>query len=183
MPILWNPQDCLPKDAYERFKKLPMLERLEVGDKIRGPLFWILAKRAKEKTQTRPCHDDAELFWNLVPMAKTLSTHAVEDLVVQEARPWKTPVKRVGKDAVRIFRYDAWTSFHRIAEDMLDLIDGHRTLREIGHMVAANYQVPFDAIKDTMLRYFHQLIDEMTLATPDFTRCHGCPLRQREAAA
>ena len=182
MPILWCPQQCLGPEAYERYLKLPMLEQLDVADRLKSPLFWVLAKRKRENTHKRCCEENDDLFWQIVPMAKALSVHPVDKLVVKSAIKWDIPIKRGEKDGVVIHSYSSWASFHRIGRDLLELVDGQRTLEQIGHTAAQMNGVPFDEIKETVKRYFHRLIDEMLLATPDVTQCHACPLRQAAMA-
>ena len=177
MPILWCPQQCLPAAAYDRYLKLPLLERLDVSDRLKSPLFWVLAKRKSEITQRRCCSENDELFWQIVPMAKALSVHPVDKLVVKSAIPWEIPIKPSEQDGVTIHSYSSWSSFHRIARDLLELVDGQRTLEQIGRTAAHMHGVSFDEIKETIKRYFRRLIDDMLLATPDVTQCHECPLR------
>ena len=69
-----------------------------------------------------------------------------------------------------------------MARKLIKLIDGQRTLRKICQAVAAYYNVSFDAIKDTVLKHFRRLIDEMNLAMPEVARFHNCPRRSQQAA-
>jgi SAM-dependent methyltransferase len=184
-PIHWSPQDCLPPEAHERFMQLPLLERMEIADSLKAPTFWVLVRRVAERAEPRACARNAELFWDLVPMPMALGVLKVHELVVSTVpEPAKVRVEPAGRDGVRLSRSPgASSSFHAIAIELMKRVDGRKTIRQISEEAAAVHAVPLPEIRDTIEGYWRKLIDELSLATPDFTRCTRCPQRSHAAPA
>ena len=115
-------------------------------------------------------------------MPHAAGEYPVEGLVVAakpnphqiHARPMDNGV-RIGRDAA------AGRTYHPIARDLVELVDGHRTLREIGRLAAQRHNARLEDIQDTLLGYFRGQIDDLGAATPDVTKCTSCPLRATNA--
>ncbi len=180
-PQAWDVRDVMSPDRHAALRDLPLAERLEIVDYLKGPLFWIVARRISERTETRPCSTDHDLFWEVVPMPMDTGGWAVRELVAS-AKPMRLhpTATQLDGDRVAIHRHESHPhGFHRIAWHMVLAFDGERTLREIAEHACAVEETSFDLVSDTLRNYLHTLIDVMGIGSPDVTRCVNCPLRPR----
>lgn len=180
LPAAWDVRDVMSPDRHAALRALPLPERMEVADYLKGPLFWVVARRISERSQTRPCATDHDLFWQIVPMAMDTGGWAVRELVAS-ARPeaHRAKVTQLGGDRVAIHRHESHPrGFHRIAWHMAEAFDGERTLREVAEHACALEGTEFDLVADTLRSYLGTLVDVLGIGSPDVTRCVNCPLRR-----
>ncbi len=178
-PAVWDVGDLMSMDRYQAFRALPLLDRMEVADYLRAPLFWVAARRAADAGGARPCLEDEALFWRIVPLPMDTGAWAVRELVVS-ARPVEIQpqMEAIDDSKVMIWRTKAQgRGFHRIAWRMVSAFDGQRTLREVAEAACAAEGTDFALVADTLRTFLHTMIDELALGTPDVTRCDRCPLR------
>ena len=178
-PAAWDVGDLLSPDRYAAFKALPLIDRMEVVDYLKAPLFWVAARRATDRGADRPCLADDDLFWDVVPVPLDTGAWRVDALVVDPVPVVLKPrMKPLNDPVVSIWRQEAQLrGFHRIAWHLVEAIDGQRTLREVAEIACAKEGTELPLVADTLRTFLHTMIDEMGLATPDITRCDRCPLR------
>ena len=178
-PVAWDPEHVLPRQAYQRWCALPLLERLEISDSLLGTLFWVLVRREDEISEARPCQVDASLFWEMVPQPMSTGAWSVQNLVVGEPISFAPVLNRLGGEIVSICRDPKhMLNFHQIAWRMVKGFDGRRTLREIAAQAAREEGTELEMVEDTLKMYLTRLIDHMAIGTPDTTQYHRCPLNQ-----
>ena len=176
-PVAWDLAGLLPPDLLSRFRALSLHERMEMADLMKAPLLSVLARRPSERR--RPCDDDEALFWKIVPMPLCTGRHRVEALRVNPTpEPLVIDVRAVDGDKVLIGRTAQYQRpFHPIAQTLIELVDGRRTLGEIGRLASARHGTHFHLVADALRRMLGTLFHDMAIATPDITACHTCPYR------
>jgi SAM-dependent methyltransferase len=177
---IWNPRAALGEQGTKRYEQLPVEQQWEICDLILGPIFWFAMRHDSQSRTPRPCLTDEALFWQIVPMPMTATIHDVHELVIAKSGSERgTTIEPADGDQVRISRNrEAWSTFHRVAATMLELIDGKQTLRQIAEAAAHQHGTTIEQAGPTLLAYLHHLIDHIGAATADVTQCHRCPARQ-----
>ena len=179
-PVFWEQHGYLDAALDQAFSALPLVERLEVIDHLRGPMFWMAVRRIRERAPARPCDTDASLFWDIVPMPMDTGTWPVSRHVPAAAPiPAEIRVREVeGSEQVTVARNSfAPRSFHPIAVRMLGSIDGERTLGTIARDAAQAEGVPFESVSGALAKMLRRLVEAMAIGTPDPFRCTRCPRR------
>lgn len=177
VPADWRPLHLLPPQAHASFQSLPLVEQMEIADLLTSPLLWVLAGHPEDRR--RPCDTEASLFWSRVPMPLEAGTWPVSRLRVAEAPvPVRLDAHALDEDRVMLRRNPRHRGvFHRIARHMVERIDGTSTLEALAVAAAEAEGTRFELVSETLARYWRRIIDELALATPDVTRCSGCPQR------
>jgi hypothetical protein len=178
LPIKWQVQDLLTGEQKQAFDTLSLVEQMEISDHLKAPLFWVLARRSSEGLKPKPCLRNSDLFWNLVPMPLDTGTFPVVHLMIQPPRPLTLKYEKEIDPLISIRRGNTNQVFtyHKIAQTLITLFDGHRTLKEIGQLASAQEGVDFDDVKGSLETMLREFIDVLALATPDLSQCGQCNL-------
>ena len=182
LPIKWQLKDQLTPEHKVLFEKLPLVEQMEIVDHLKAPLFWVLARRQSEnqsKITKRPCSEDDDLFWDLVPLPLETGVFPVNQLRIQHPRALQIEYTHHEPPLISIRRGKTKQTFsyHKIAQTMIMLFDGQRTLREIGEIASHNEGIRFKDVQESLKLMLKDFIDLLSLGTPDFSRCHRCKMK------
>ena len=152
---------------------------MEICDHLEGPLFWVLSQRSSKRFQQRPCVNQVDLFWNIVPMPILTGVFPVDQLKLKSPIEIAVSIQRVDQNIVSISRGQGGKSFdyHQVAKTMIEEIDGIKTMREIASLACSQEGLRFEDVEQSLLRILHDFVDTLAIATPDFSHCTLCPGR------
>lgn len=164
-PFAWAPHGQLEAEAMARYQTLPLIEQLQISDLLKAPLCWMIVRRIKEHAEPPT---DGPSFWALVPKPMDAGHYEVDALKVSAEPTAVVPqAERLDAETALISRTPNHPArFHPIALHILALVDGQRSLEEIGRLACRTEGLDFDEVRAEVGLTLNMMMSQMNMFTP-----------------